>query len=893
MSASRIILLILLLPTLVFATSATQITSSGQLLNGYYANGQIGDYLIENQNIAVIVSDIGHTVHYGETGGNVIDAGYTNSRNDAVEELYLYLDDVWPRQAHYSSIAVVNNADHSIITVDGVDSNNSNLDITTDYILFDNDKFLTITTTFTNNGSSINNYEVGDAFTWGNCWQFAPVHGTEFATTTTELWVAGFATDVSYGYISPLGDIWGENGNGWVDVNVNTVSIGNGSSASFTRYLAVGNGDIGTVAEIMHDAVGTPTGSLECLLKMDDDSPITGGSINAYLNNEIYLQMTSTGDGTASTTLPAGSWRLEASVTGFDTQTEYFVAGVGNNYTYEFIFEGSANPTNAIGDTLTTIQKPLQNIPSFVMSGETLLINCEASPATTGWTAELVNGQHSVPLTITDANYNSSTTWWDIEAELPQVSITELYDLHVTGSGGIDDVTKSSVKVLSDFKEDYYFIQVTDTHLPDHQFSNSGGTPADSTEINDLRAVIADLNIINPEFVLVTGDLVNEGELEDYLEWRSYTRAQRLLLELDVPMFLVSGNHDIGGWTSTPPPDGTARRQWWRFFGWPRLFNPPAGAPEYTQNYSFDYGPVHYIGMEAYDNYDMWWSGIYGSESFTSGQLNWLNQDLAATSSQAQVMFFHYDFQQQLNLNTLGVEMALYGHIHRDEGSIYSQPFDLATDNTCDGARSYRLVRVSGSTLTPIASLSAGSGGQNLRIIYDPFNNGTSNSVTATLDNNQNQRFEHALVKFEMPSGNMFDVTGGVIQQVDNTGLNSIVHVGVDLLANSLQTVTCSLDVTGVEVPNSVVLNQNHPNPFNPSTSISYYLPDSCQTKLTIHDMRGHQIALLCDEKQADGEHEVQWDGNDSNGTAVASGSYIAKLIAGNQTRQVRMALVR
>ena len=76
MSASRIILLILLLPTLVFATSATQITSSGQLLNGYYANGQIGDYLIENQNIAVIVSDIGHTVHYGETGGNVIDAGY-------------------------------------------------------------------------------------------------------------------------------------------------------------------------------------------------------------------------------------------------------------------------------------------------------------------------------------------------------------------------------------------------------------------------------------------------------------------------------------------------------------------------------------------------------------------------------------------------------------------------------------------------------------------------------------------------------------------------------------------------------------------------------------------------------------------------------------------------
>jgi len=893
MSYSRIALLFLLLPTVVFATSATQITSSPQLLNGYYANGQIGDYLIENQNIAVIVSDIGHTVNYGETGGNLIDAGYTNSRNDAVEELYLYLDDEWPRQAIYSSITVDNNVDHSIITATGVDSENSNLSIVTDYILFDGDEFLTITTTISNSGSQVNNYELGDAFTWGNCWQFAPVHGTEFVNLTTQPWVAGFTTNVSYGYISPLGDIWGENGSGWIDINVDSVTIANGNSVSYTRYLAIGNGDIGTVAEIMHEIIDTPTGSLECLFKMDDDSPIVGGTVNAFLNNEIYLQMTSTGDGTASTTLPAGTWRLEASVTGFDSQTENFSVTAGGNYSYEFIFEGSANPTNAIGDTLTIIQKPLQNIPSFVMSGETLLINCEASPATTNWTAELVREQYSVPLTITDANYNSTTTWWDIEAELPQVSITELYDLHVTGSGGVDDVTKSSVKVLSDFKNDYYFIQVTDTHLPDHQFSNSGGTPADSTEINDLRAVIADLNIINPEFVLVTGDLVNEGELEDYLEWRSYTRAQRLLLELDVPMFLVSGNHDIGGWTSTPPPDGTARRQWWRFFGWPRLFNPPAGAPEYTQNYSFDYGPVHYIGMESYDNYDMWWSEIYGAESFTSEQLNWLDQDLAATSSQTQVMFFHYDFQGQLNLNSLGVEMALYGHIHRDEGSITSQPYNLATDNTCDGARSYRMIRVSGNTLTPIASMSAGSGGQNLTVVYAPSNNGTSNSVTATLDNNQSQRFEHALVKFEMPSGSIFDVTGGQLLQIDNTGLNSIVHVGVDLLAHSLQTVTCSLNVTSVEMPNTVVLNQNHPNPFNPSTTISYYLPDSCMTKLTIHDMRGHQIALLRDETQASGEYEIQWDGKDNNGNAVASGSYVAKLVAGNQNRQVRMALIK
>ena len=57
---------------------------------------------------------------------------------------------------------------------------------------------------------------------------------------------------------------------------------------------------------------------------------------------------------------------------------------------------------------------------------------------------------------------------------------------------------------------------------------------------------------------------------------------------------------------------------------------PPPGAPWHTQNYSFDYGPVHYVGLESYINYDDWRSWIYSTESFTSAQLSWLDDDLAA-----------------------------------------------------------------------------------------------------------------------------------------------------------------------------------------------------------------------------------------------------------------------
>jgi hypothetical protein len=262
-----------------------------------------------------------------------------------------------------------------------------------------------------------------------------------------------------------------------------------------------------------------------------------------------------------------------------------------------------------------------------------------------------------------------------------------------------------------------------------------------------------------------------------------------------VPIYVTSGNHDLGGWDSTPPPDGTARRDWWRFFGWKRLDNPPPGAPWYTQNYSFDYGPVHYIGMDSYLNYDGWRYGIYGGESFTSGQMQWLADDLAgASGSVSQVLFYHYDFSDQINLNSLGVEMALWGHIHSNQGSISSPPYDLATDNTSDGARSYRLIRVQDGYLLPTATVSAGYSGNNLEVQYTPANNGMHSQVTAEITNDLDEQFEYSQLRFLMPNeGGDIQVTGGNLVQVDDSGPVAVCYVAVDILANSTQTVTVTM----------------------------------------------------------------------------------------------------
>ena len=102
-----------------------------------------------------------------------------------------------------------------------------------------------------------------------------------------------------------------------------------------------------------------------------------------------------------------------------------------------------------------------------------------------------------------------------------------------------------------------------------------------------------------------------------------------------------------------------------------------------THDYSFNYGNTHYTGLEAYINYDNYLNYIYRAESFIESQITWLNADLAAAGDMNKVLFYHYDFNDQLDLSSLGVDMALWGHNHKNTGSIYSRPYNLSTAETC------------------------------------------------------------------------------------------------------------------------------------------------------------------------------------------------------------------
>jgi hypothetical protein len=81
-----------------------------------------------------------------------------------------------------------------------------------------------------------------------------------------------------------------------------------------------------------------------------------------------------------------------------------------------------------------------------------------------------------------------------------------------------------------------------------------------------------------------------------------------------------------------------------------------------------------------------------------------------------------------------------------------------------------------------------------------------------------------------------------------------------------------------LELPREYDLGQNFPNPFNPSTTIGYALPQSGRVKLTVHDVLGRLVATLVDEHHAAGRFTAAWDGSTAAGAQASSGLYFYRI---------------
>jgi hypothetical protein len=91
----------------------------------------------------------------------------------------------------------------------------------------------------------------------------------------------------------------------------------------------------------------------------------------------------------------------------------------------------------------------------------------------------------------------------------------------------------------------------------------------------------------------------------------------------------------------------------------------------------------------------------------------------------------------------------------------------------------------------------------------------------------------------------------------------------------------------------ALVLEQNRPNPFNPGTSIRFYLPSKSPVRLDVFDIRGALVRRLADGTFDAGPHVREWDGTDDDGRPVASGVYVYRLTADRKSMTKKMMLLK
>ena len=88
-------------------------------------------------------------------------------------------------------------------------------------------------------------------------------------------------------------------------------------------------------------------------------------------------------------------------------------------------------------------------------------------------------------------------------------------------------------------------------------------------------------------------------------------------------------------------------------------------------------------------------------------------------------------------------------------------------------------------------------------------------------------------------------------------------------------------------------LGKNYPNPFNPTTTISFTLAQYGPVNLKIYNAKGQLVRQLANSEYAAGQHYLLWDGRDTMGRPVSSGLYFYRLQAKDFSQSHKMILMK
>jgi len=101
------------------------------------------------------------------------------------------------------------------------------------------------------------------------------------------------------------------------------------------------------------------------------------------------------------------------------------------------------------------------------------------------------------------------------------------------------------------------------------------------------------------------------------------------------------------------------------------------------------------------------------------------------------------------------------------------------------------------------------------------------------------------------------------------------------------------VDANGILKPTVTELTGNYPNPFNPTTTISFSLAEASHVSINIYNMRGQLVKTLVNTELENDFHEIVWSGKDNSGKSTASGVYFYKMKTQNYNSTKKMILMK
>ncbi len=217
-----------------------------------------------------------------------------------------------------------------------------------------------------------------------------------------------------------------------------------------------------------------------------------------------------------------------------------------------------------------------------------------------------------------------------------------------------------------------------------------------------------------------------------------------------------------------------------------------------------------------------------------------------------------------------------------------------------DASRDLTYMFSAGGPYYGIALIGPGNTAQNLTMLNNPLYVYPNSAIDDGI------KMRHLRGLISTPSAPAPDdwsaVTSSVVSLDANGG--SAVKTYALVYGNTLQELLDNVDAANEAYnPLSPVSNdspiklfrlaQNHPNPFNPSTSIKFSVAREGHVELGIYDLSGRLIRTLVSETRSSGDHTVTWDGNNASGGSVPSGMYFYKFSSGGETTSRKMTLVK